>query len=143
MAPLVLLSAIANKTEVIAHSLEKQFLTLAFGRDFHNPRKERDHHQQALLMHTWTPNISSTDIIPPRSPSEVIQIIKKGRKSRFCCKGGAGGAGGCRRLQAVVGVVKAVNQAQVLRRGAGGCEAVVGGQTAVVRGLVLSFLLTS
>ncbi|GFU06069.1 uncharacterized protein TNCV_4188561 [Trichonephila clavipes] len=60
-----------NKTEVIAHSLEKQFHL----NDIHNPRK--DEIITSVVDAYMDSNINNTDIIPPTLPSEIIQIIKK------------------------------------------------------------------
>ncbi|GFW07444.1 uncharacterized protein TNCV_3915771 [Trichonephila clavipes] len=59
-----------NKTEVIAHSLEKQFHL----NDIHNPRK--DEIITSVVDAYMDSNINNTDILPPL-PSEIIQIIKK------------------------------------------------------------------
>ncbi|GFW25940.1 probable RNA-directed DNA polymerase from transposon X-element [Trichonephila clavipes] len=59
-----------NKTEVIAHSLEKQFHL----NDIHNPRK--DEIITSVVDAYMDSNINNTDI-PPTLPSEIIQIIKK------------------------------------------------------------------
>ncbi|GFX03215.1 probable RNA-directed DNA polymerase from transposon X-element [Trichonephila clavipes] len=59
-----------NKTEVIAHSLEKQFHL----NDIHNPRK--DEIITNVVDAYMDSNINNTDIIPPTLPSEIIQIIK-------------------------------------------------------------------
>ncbi|GFU06103.1 uncharacterized protein TNCV_2435181 [Trichonephila clavipes] len=60
-----------NKTEVIAHSLEKQFHL----NDIHNPRK--DEIITSVVDAYMDSNTNNTDIIPPTLPSEIIQIIKK------------------------------------------------------------------
>ncbi|GFV32751.1 uncharacterized protein TNCV_3312321 [Trichonephila clavipes] len=60
-----------NKTEVIAHSLEKQFHL----NDIHNPRK--DEIITSVVDAYMDSNINNTDIIPPTLPSEIIQIIKR------------------------------------------------------------------
>ncbi|GFW56099.1 probable RNA-directed DNA polymerase from transposon X-element [Trichonephila clavipes] len=60
-----------NKTEVIAHSLEKQFHL----NDIHNPRK--DEIITSVVDAYMDSNINNTDIIPLTLPSEIIQIIKK------------------------------------------------------------------
>ncbi|GFW61067.1 uncharacterized protein TNCV_4872771 [Trichonephila clavipes] len=51
-----------NKTEVIAHSLEKQFHL----NDIHNPRK--DEIITSVVDAYMDSNINNTDIIPPHSP---------------------------------------------------------------------------
>ncbi|GFS51906.1 probable RNA-directed DNA polymerase from transposon X-element [Trichonephila clavipes] len=60
-----------NKTEVIAHSLEKQFHL----NDIHNPHKYEI--ITSVVDAYMDSNINNTDIIPPTLPSEIIQIIKK------------------------------------------------------------------
>ncbi|GFV93648.1 uncharacterized protein TNCV_1717561 [Trichonephila clavipes] len=59
-----------NKTEVISHSLEKQFHL----NDIHNPRK--DEIITSVADAYMDSNTNNTDIIPTL-PSEIIQIIKK------------------------------------------------------------------
>ncbi|GFX37803.1 probable RNA-directed DNA polymerase from transposon X-element [Trichonephila clavipes] len=61
-----------NKTEVIAHSLEKQFHL----NDIHNPRTSVEIITSVVDAYMDS-NINNTDIIPPTLPSEIIQIIKK------------------------------------------------------------------
>ncbi|GFS55243.1 probable RNA-directed DNA polymerase from transposon X-element [Trichonephila clavipes] len=68
-----------NKTEVIAHSLEKQFHL----NDIHNPRK--DEIITSVVDAYMDSNINNTDIIPTL-PSEIIQIIKKIKIKKYTWK---------------------------------------------------------
>ncbi|GFU84908.1 hypothetical protein TNCV_4559521 [Trichonephila clavipes] len=71
MAPLVLLSSDTNKTEVIAHSLEKQFHL----NDIHNPRK--DEIITSVVDAYIDSNINNTDIIPPLSHLKLFRSLKR------------------------------------------------------------------
>ncbi|GFT07548.1 uncharacterized protein TNCV_4045161 [Trichonephila clavipes] len=80
-----------NKTEVIAHSLEKQFHL----NDIHNPRK--DEIITSVVDAYMDSNINNTDIIPPL-PSEIIQIIKKIKIKK--CPGEMGSLTKCLKITA-------------------------------------------
>ncbi|GFX12425.1 uncharacterized protein TNCV_1036121 [Trichonephila clavipes] len=60
-----------NKTEVIAHSLEKQFHL----NDIHNPRK--DEIITSVVDAYMDSNINNTDIIPPLSHLKLFRSLKR------------------------------------------------------------------
>ncbi|GFY10737.1 uncharacterized protein TNCV_1122601 [Trichonephila clavipes] len=66
-----------NKTEVIAHSLEKQFHL----NDIHNPRK--DEIITSVVDAYMDSNINNTDIIPPLSHLKLFRSLKRLKSKSF------------------------------------------------------------